>query len=242
MVRNQSLYFDTRSELNFEKNSLGTSSSDFSLFSRNFAILKKFESNVLYISKISFEKTDFVIDISYYCLDESKKSFISPSVEKERMVAKSLSMESFAYEFHLEMAFKIFKEGFDLFIEVNYVHFLGFLAHNYRHLSSNEIYLNAAVITYFPRSIKPKNSRDMEDYLKDNAANYGFFCKEIRGIRNLMFYTALEHISMDHDEINEYDNIVAFDSIEPEMRKVCWGLDHVVLGDVEKCDGYGQID
>lgn len=237
-MRNQSLFFDSRSELAFEKSSHPSSSPDFVSFNRNFSILKKFENNILYIAKITFEKTDFILEINYLSLNESKKTLSLPIIEKEKQILhRNFNLETFVFEFHLEMAFKIYKENFDFYIDVNYVHFLGFLANNYKHLASLEFFLNSAMITYFPRSIKPKKSHDFEAFLKENAANYGFFCKEIRGFKNLMFYTALDYVNMKEIELFEYDFIVAFDSIDLEQKNLYGTLDHIVLGDIENSDG-----
>ena len=200
---------------------------------RNFVILKKFENNILYITKITFEKTNFLIEINYLNLDDSK-NMINSSMEKEKYnITQNLNLENFIFDFHLEMAFKIFKENYDFHIDVNYIHFLGFLANDYSHLLSNEFYLNSAIITYFPRDIKPKTTKDFMDFLKDYAANYSFFCKEIKGIKNLMFYTALDYIDAKELELYDHDFIIAFDSIDNEQKRIYVELEHVVLNDNE---------
>lgn len=205
-------------------------------------ILKKFENNILYITKINFEKTEFQIDVDYLNLDDSKKTLQISSLEKERQnINRNFNIESFIFDFHLEMAFKIFKENYDFNIVVNYIHFLGFLANNYKKLISNEFFLNSAIFTYFPNEIQPKNSKDFIDFLKEFASNYGFACKEIKGIKNLIFYTALDHldyIKMKELELYDYDYIIAFDAIDVEQKRIYHGLDHFVLGDESKSGGY----
>ena len=224
--------FDMRSDTSIEKISNFTySTTDFFISNRNFVILKKFENNILYITRITFDKTDFLLEINYLNLDDSKKSQQLISLEKERLnIGKNFNLEMFIYDFHLEMAFKIFKENYDFNIEVNYIHFLGFLSNNYKHLISNDFYLNAAIITYYPENIFPKTAKDFIDFLKEFASNYGFFCKEIKGVKNLMCYTALDYVNLKEIELYDHDFIIAFDSIEAEQKKSCYNrLEQVVL-------------
>ncbi len=183
--------------------------------------------------RITFEKTNFLIEINYLNLDDSK-NLRNSSMEKEKYdITKNFNLETFIFDFHLEMAFKIFKENYDFHIDVNYIHFLGFLANDYNNLLSNEFYLNSTIITYFPRDIKPKTSKDFMDFLKDYAANYGFFCKEINGIKNLMFYTALDdfNVNVKELELSDHDFIIAFDSIDNEQKRIYTELEHVVLSE-----------
>lgn len=204
----------------------------------NSVILKKFENNILYITKITYEKTDFQIESYYLNLDIAKSISQNSLVDKERLnITRGFNIETFIYDFHLEMAFKIYKESYDFHIEVNYIHFLGFLANNYKYMLSNEFFLNASIITYFPHEIKPKSPKDFVDFLKDHASNYGFFCKDVKGFRNIMFYTALDYLSSNEIKLYDYDFIISFDSIDAEQKRMYSTLDHVVLGDSGKSDG-----
>lgn len=236
-MKNYSQIFEARSFTSIDKTSFVWSfSNDFFTSNKNSVILKKFENKVLYLTKITYEKTDFHFQSYFLSLDESKKTQ-HPSLEKEKAsIKKGLNLETTVFDSHLEKAFLIYK--YDNFnIDVNYIHFLAFLANNYKNLLSKEYFLEAAVITYFPQDIKPKRPKDFVEFFKENAANYGFFAKDVKENKILMFYTALDHLDLSAIKLFNYDFIISFDSIEPDQKNIFHSLDHIVLENSGKCEG-----
>lgn len=237
-MKNYSQIFEARSYTSIDKTSfIWSFSNEFYTNNKNCVILKKFENKVLYLTKITYDKTDFHFQSYFLSLDDSKKLSQHPSLEKERNnIKKGLNLETIVFDSHLEKAFLIYKYD-DFNIEVNYVHFLAFLANNYRNLLSKEYFLEAAVITYFPQDIKPKKPKHFVEFLKENASNYGFFVKDVRGNKNIMFYTALDHLDLSEIKFYDYDFIISFDFIEPEQKNIFHSLDHIVLENSGKCEG-----
>lgn len=154
-------------------------------------------------------------------LEHSKKSasnfFLHITDQEKNNLLLSINLPAAIYNFHLDLAMKIFIDKIDFCLDIDYTAFLRYLYLNYQMESSSSFFFKSFIFSFPKKLISPKSANDFMNFIKKNCENYGFLKRELHHSTNLLIAN-----DPHFDTLRNFEFLVLFDQIdefEIENRK-----------------------
>ena len=120
-----------------------------------------------------------------------------------------MNLPATIYNFHLDLAMKIFIEKIDFCLDIDYTAFLRHLYLNYQMEKSNSFFFKSFIFSFQKKLISPKSANDFINFIKKNCENYCFLKRELHHSTNLLIAN-----DPHFDTLRNFEFLVLFDQIE----------------------------